>query len=298
MRLLCAIVRGKGRVAPNAGRVRDVLVGGAAALAASGVPTPVREARRLWALAAGSSPALLSPDERVGPAVNRKYRMLVAARLRRVPLPLLEGETGFLDFDVAVRPGVFIPRPETEELAERAVAVLNSFPPGPRVLDLGTGTGVLAVALARARPDAWVVAVDVSPRALACARRNVRVHGLDKRVEVRRSDWFSRVAERFHLIVANPPYVARPDLGALAPEVRRYEPLRALDGGPDGLAAIRRILAHAPRHLLPQGAIVMEIGDGQAEEVLRFACRVPGLVETRVDQDLRGKGRFFFGRCG
>ncbi len=277
--------------------VRDAVAGGSWALAAAGVPSPTRDARRLLAFAAGSTSTVLVADS-VAPGIGRRYRMLIAARARRVPLPLLEGETGFLDFDVTVRPGVFIPRPETEELAERAIAVLGSLPPNPMVLDLGTGTGALAVALARARPEARVVAVDVSPRALACALRNVRVHGLEGRVEVRRSDWLSRVPERFHLIVANPPYIARPDLSGLEPEVRRYEPRRALDGGPDGLFAIRHILAQAPGHLLPGGMVLMEVGDGQGEAILRFARGIPSLVETSVEKDLTGKERFFRGRCG
>jgi release factor glutamine methyltransferase len=241
--------------------------------------------------------ALLGPTDPVAPGIRRRYRVLVAARARRVPFPLLEGGTGFLDFEVAVWPGVFIPRPETEELAERAIAMLGSLPPEPLVLDLGTGTGILALAVARARPDARVVAVDASPRALACARWNVRAHGLVGQVELRRSHWLSRVPERYHLIVANPPYVARP-LAALDPEVRRYEPCRALDGGPDGLVAIREILSQAPEHLFPAGRILIEIGDGQGAAVLRFAREVSGLVETRVEDDLRGKERFFSGRCG
>ncbi|MBC7170667.1 peptide chain release factor N(5)-glutamine methyltransferase [Candidatus Bipolaricaulota bacterium] len=258
----------------------------------------MREARRLLSLAVGSPPAGLGPADRVPPCVGRRYRTLLAERGRRVPFALIEGETGFLDFDLAVGPGVFIPRPETEELAERAVAILRSLPPRPLALDLGTGSGALALALARARPDLSVIAVDVSPRALACARKNVRVHGLERRVEVRRSNWFSRVSERFHLIVANPPYVARPELPSLDPEVRRYEPRRALDGGPDGLTAIRAILARAPQHLVAGGTLLIEIGDGQGGEVLRFARGVPSLVETRVDRDLRGRERFFSGRCG
>ncbi|MFH1609082.1 MAG: peptide chain release factor N(5)-glutamine methyltransferase [Candidatus Bipolaricaulota bacterium] len=282
----------------SAGRVRDAVAGGSWALATAGVPSPTRDARRLLAFAAGSTSTALGPADPVAPGIGRRYRMLVAARARRVPLPLLEGETGFLDFDVTVRPGVFIPRPETEELAERAIAVLGSLSRNLMVLDLGTGTGVLAVAVARARPEARVVAVDVSPRALACARRNVRVHGVEDRVEVRRSHWFSCVPECFHLIVANPPYVARPDLSGLEPEVRRYEPRRALDGGPDGLSAIRQVLAQAPGHLFPGGMVLVEIGDGQGEAILRFARGIPSLVETRVEEDLRNKERFFIGRCG
>jgi release factor glutamine methyltransferase len=274
-----------------------MIASAAKTLTVAGVATPAREARRLLALAAGGPSASFGPTDPVAPDVRRRYRGLVAARARRVPFPLLEGGTGFLDFEVVVWPGVFIPRPETEELAERAIALLGSLPPAPQILDLGTGTGVLALAVARSRPDARVVAVDASPRALACARWNVRAHALGGQVELRRSDWLARVPERFHLIVTNPPYVARP-LAALDPEVRRYEPRRALDGGEDGLVAIREILSQALDHLFPGGRILIEIGDGQGEAVLRFAREAAGLVETNVEADLRGKERFFSGRCG
>ena len=297
MRLVCPIVRGEIRVALTTEQVRDIVATGSQALAAAGFPSPVREARRLFALAAGSRSASAGGGDHGAWVAGRRYRLLLAARFRRVPFPMLEGETGFLDFDVAVRPGVFIPRPETEELAERAISVLLTLPPHPRVLDLGTGTGALALALARARADARVVAVDVSPRALACARRNARSLGVKDRLEVRRSDWFSSVSERFHLIVANPPYIARSDLASLDPEVREFEPRRALDGGPDGMSAICHILSQASTHLLPGGTVLVEIGGGQAREVLRFAREGLPLVETGVERDLSGKERFFIGQC-
>ena len=275
--------------------MRDAVAQGARVLARAGVPTPEREARHLFLLAGGEVEA--DPWAEVPCGVGRRYRALVEARARRVPRPLLEGETGFLDFEVRVCPGVFVPRPETEELAERAVALLRALPPSPRALDLGTGTGALAIALARARPDAWVLAVDASPRAVACARRNVGRLGLAGRVEVRRSDWFSEVSGRFDLLVSNPPYVARGELGALEPEVRRYEPRRALDGGEDGLDAVRTILAGAPEHVVPGGMVLLEIGHGQGEAVLRLA-RGALWAEARIEPDLSGRERFFIGRCG
>ncbi len=277
-------------VAPRAEGVRSPVAEGAQTLASAGVPSPEREARALWVLAGGA------PWEMAGPNfVRRRYRALLAARARRVPRPLLEGEIGFLDFDVRVWPGVFIPRPETEELAERAVQLFRSLP--PRALDLGTGTGVLAIALARARPKATVLAVDRSPRALACARANVRRLGLEGRIQVQNSDWFSSVEGRFGLVVSNPPYVARGDLPRLPPEVRRYEPRRALDGGEDGLDAIREILEGAPAHLFPGGWLLLEIGDGQGEVVLRFADG-GAWAEARVERDFAGRERFFLARCG
>ncbi|QAA77024.1 MAG: Peptide chain release factor N(5)-glutamine methyltransferase [Candidatus Bipolaricaulis sibiricus] len=285
-------------MAPKTELARDVVTQGAEALAAAGISSSLRESRRLFALAAGSAGGVLDLTGPVPSAIRRRYWVLVGARRRRVPVPLLEGETGFLDFDLRTRPGVFVPRPETEELADRARSVLSSLPPQPRVLDLGTGTGALAIALARQRADASVVAVDVSPRALSCARRNVRLHGLQDRVEVRRSDWFANVPETFHVIVGNPPYVRRGDLRALEPEVGRYEPLRALDGGWDGLAAIREIVASAPAHLFSGGTLLLEIGAGQGATVLEFAGQVPGWVETSVERDWSNRERFFRGRCG
>ncbi|MCR4391262.1 MAG: peptide chain release factor N(5)-glutamine methyltransferase [Candidatus Acetothermia bacterium] len=279
-------------------RVRGAVAAGYQTLAAAGIPAPAREARRLLALAIGAPYLLLGPDDPVPVLAHRRYLRLLAARARRVPLPLLEGGTGFLDFEVAVRPGVFIPRPETEELAERAIRILQGFPFPPAALDLGTGTGVLAIALARARPDARVVAVDVDGRAVACARGNVRRLGLDRRIEVRRSDWFSRVSERSHLVVSNPPYVPTGDIPRLDPEVRRFEARRAVDGGPDGLSAVRALLSQVGDHLWPGGAVLVEIGHGQGTAVLQFARRCPGLVEMAVKRDLAGKERFFVGRCG
>lgn len=281
----------------GAEQVRDVIAAGCRTLASAGVCAPAREARRLLALAAGSSFVSASPDETVPPFVARRYRRLLEARARRVPLAFLEGYVGFLDFEVAVWPGVFIPRAETEELAERAIAALSSFS-APRILDLGTGTGVLALALARARPEAEVVAVDISPRALACARHNAQGLGLDGRIEFRRSDWYAAVPDRFHLIVANPPYVRRGVLPGLSPEIRDHEPRRALDGGPTGLSAIYTILAGAPDHLLPWGAVLLEIGEDQGDAVLRRAQEVGRFAAARVARDLSGKERFFLGLCG
>lgn len=279
---------------PKVVTVREAVRLGHQVLAAAGVPSPTREGRRLLSLALGLWPGF-GPEDPLAPGVWQRYVALLSARARRVPFPLLEGRTGFLDFELLVCPGVFIPRPETEELAERATEVLARLPPQPRALDLGTGTGALACALARAL--ARVVAVDLDPLALACARQNVRALGLGDRVEVRGSDWFTAVPERFHLIVANPPYVARGEIPRLPPEVRGYEPRLALDGGPDGISAIRAILRGAPKHLLPGGWVLLEIGHGQGEAVLRFANDHLDLVETGVGHDLGGKERFFFGRC-
>ena len=264
-------------------------------LAAHGIPNPAREARALLTLACfGDRPA---PSSRLSPFLRSRFRRLVEARCRGVPFPLLEGRTGFLDFELKVWPGVLIPRPETEGLAELAIELARRLPPSPRALDLGTGTGALAIALARARPDLTVLAVDVDRRALACARWNVATLGLEGQVEVRRSHWFSQVSGRFHLIASNPPYVAREEFFSLPSEVRCFEARRALDGGEKGLEALKLILREAPDHLHPGGWLLLELAPGQGGKVIRFAQATRRLVETRVVHDLAGKERYFIGRC-
>ncbi len=284
---------GLGFATPGRGKsVREEIARAVSVLRAAGVASPEREALRLLALASFGR-----PPEKLSPWLKGRFRRLVAARGRGTPLPLLEGETGFLDFDLEVCPGVLIPRPETEELAELALAAFREAPPHPLALDLGTGTGALAVALARARPDAQVVAVDIDRRALVCARRNVLRHGLGDRVELRRSDWFARVPESFHLVVANPPYIATSELPRLPREVRDYEPRRALDGGDGGMEHLLHILRLAPRHLLPGGRLLLELAPHQAPLLREFAKHTPSLVEVRVEKDLAGKERFLICRC-
>lgn len=251
-----------------------------------------QEARRALLLATGD--AVVSREERLGWFERGRFRRILAARSRGVPWPILEGTTGFLDFEVLVPPGVFIPRPETEELAELAISELRKAPPGSRALDIGTGTGVLAIALARACPEAEVWAVDVSPRALRAARRNAQRLGV--KIKVLRSNLFSAVSGKFQVIVANPPYVAREEFPSLPKEVREFEPRRALDGGRGGLTLLLRILQRAPDHLGPGGVLLMELGPAQAPTLEEWAKRTGLWSETRLISDLSGRPRFFLGR--
>lgn len=257
----------------------------------SGKADPAREARRALALATGED---LLARERLSPFERGRFRRIVEARARGVPWPALEGTTGFLDFEVLVPPGVFIPRPETEELGELAIREFRKAPPFPRALDIGTGTGVLAIALARARPDGEVWAVDISPKAIRAARRNAERLGV--RLVLRRSDLFSGVEGKFHLIVANPPYVGEEELAKLPKEVRAFDPRRALDGGKDGLALALRIVGEAPDYLWPGGVLLLEIGPKQKEALLRVAWDSGKWAEALVLPDLSGRPRFFLGR--
>ncbi len=267
-------------------------------LARAGIGAPEREARFILLHVLEASPLELHLDP-LAPLDGdwERFRELVLRRAKHYPLAYLLGEVGFLDFTLRVEPGVFIPRPETEGLAEIARRICRSLEPGAEVLDLGTGTGALAIALARCRADLRVVATDISPVALECARGNAQRLGLEGRIEFILSDWFRGLSGRFQLIVSNPPYIPSPLIPGLDPEVALYEPKEALDGGEDGLEAIRAILGEAPRYLIEGGWLLLEIGDGQGEAVANLAADAGRWVGIEVESDLCGKRRYFIARC-
>ena len=191
------------------------------------------------------------------------YRGLVTRRAKREPLQYILGSQEFDGLYFEVAPGVLIPRHDTETLLEQA---LKLAPAARAVLDIGTGSGCLAIALATRLPDASVTAVDLSPEALTVARRNAERHGVP--VEFLCGSFFAPLAGRsFDLIISNPPYITTADMACLQPEVRDYEPRLALDGGPDGLNAYRAIVGQAAAHLEPDGWLWFEVGAGQAVEV-------------------------------
>jgi release factor glutamine methyltransferase len=200
---------------------------------------------------------------------------LVARRASREPVAYLLGEREFYGRSFVVSPAVLIPRPETEGLVEAVLGLLATDNARPaRVLDIGTGSGCLAITLALERPDVAIIATDVSRDALAIARANAARHGVDARVEFRETAFAGDLVDAVDLIVTNPPYVAEHDRGALSPDVRDYEPSLALFGGDDGLDVIRALVPHAARALRRGGWLVMEIGQGQAaaiEDIVRHA---------------------------
>jgi release factor glutamine methyltransferase len=231
----------------------------------------------------------LSADERL------RYREVIKQRRSGVPLQHLTGEVSFLGLRFRVTSEALIPRPETEELVEKALAVLPRDQ-AVHCLDLGTGSGVIAICLAKFHPQAEVTAVDVSEEALALARENAERHDVLDRIAFVQSDWFSRVDERFDLIVSNPPYVDERELATLPVEVRGHEPRVALDGGVDGTQRIRELAADLRDHLRPGASVMLEIGEGQGQGVVEQMVSI-GLVETLVEEDLAGKERFVIGRC-
>jgi len=229
-------------------------------------PIPADEAQYLLLELLRRPPSALVAPIHLTDRQRRRLALWVARRATGAPLQYITGRAHFYGEVFHVGPGVLIPRPETELLVE---AALRDLPHEARVLDLGTGSGCIALTIARQRPDVRVVAVDDSPAALRWARRNDR----DGLLDLRRGDLYQRVArERFHCICANPPYVGEGEI--LPSDVRGFEPAEALFAGGDGLAAIRRVIAGAPAHLMPGGRLVMELGAEQGEKVLDLARQV------------------------
>ena len=222
-----------------------------------------------------------------------KIRPLVRRRAQREPIQYIIGETEWFGLKLKVDRRVLIPRPETERLAE-LVTQLVTTPPA-RILDLGTGSGALALALAKHWPEAMLTAVDVSSEALALAQENAVALALNERVRFVESNWFAAIpaGEQFDLIVANPPYLSEAETAAAEPEVRGHEPRSALVSSEDGIADLRVIVAASPQFLNTGGLLALETGVAQHAELLRL-CNEAGFSRSESKQDLAGRDRFVF----
>lgn len=220
------------------------------------------------------------------------FRPLLKRRAKREPLQYVLGRQAFRNLDLEVGPGVLIPRPETEQLVE-AVLAWASGRASLAGLDVGTGSGAIALALLGEGPFERFVGTDVSAAALTVAARNRHAHGMAERLDLRAGGAFEpvRPGERFDVVVSNPPYVAEVDRAALAPEIVDWEPVEALFGGSDGLAVIRSIVAGAGAVLRPGGLLALEVGAGQAGAVAALIEQEGGYREVSVRRDLAGKER-------
>lgn len=228
----------------------------------------------------------------VGPFGDQLYSSLVQRRAAHEPVAYLTGERCFYDVALYVDRRVLIPRPETEHLVEEALTWARSRGKRAfRIADVGTGSGVLAIVLAQHLPHAQVWAVDVSREALGVAARNVRRYALQARVNLVCGDLLSCLRGPFDLIVANMPYIASDALSCLPPDVVEFEPRVALDGGEDGLALIRRLLAQCPDRLATPGLILLEIGDGQGQAARTLVRKHLPHAETTVRRDYAGLER-------
>jgi len=223
------------------------------------------------------------------------YADLLARRLAHEPVAYLTGHREFFGLDFLVNRHVLIPRPETELLVELGLSearrLAHLAPAGLTIADVGTGCGCVAISLAVHLPAARVYALDASPPALAVAAANCQRHDVAGRVRLLPGDLLAPLPAPVHSIVANLPYIPRPELEALPLEIRLHEPRAALDGGEDGLATIRRLLAEAPAHLLSGGAVLLEIAHGQGQAVVALAKQHFPAAALAVHRDGGGQER-------
>jgi release factor glutamine methyltransferase len=280
----------------TAGSVREALGAAVDGLVAAGVEDPRLDAELLLGEAMGRERAALvaGPSAVVPPAAARRFGELVRRRLRREPVAYILGRKGFRRLELAVDPRVLIPRPETELLVELALELRPE-----RVLDVGTGSGAIALAVADELPDAEVTATDTFPGALEVARANAQRLGLAERVRFVEGT-LPDESEGFDLVLANLPYVAERDWATLQPEVSNYEPREALLAGPDGLDAYRAVIPECAllfsRYATQRkGALAVEVGEGQAPAVAEL-MRAAGLSDVSTRQDLAGIERVVIGR--
>jgi len=272
-------------------------------LKAAGIANAVQESD--WLLAAAldvPAHALIMDGARpVSARQAERAWALFRRRAAREPIQYLLGTQEFHGLDIAVTPDVLIPRPETELLVEETLrAVAGSS--APVIADVGTGSGCIAVALARARREATVYALDLSAPALSVARANAVRHGVADRVRLVQADLLEAFcatgAGAFDVIVSNPPYIPEQELEELQPEVARYEPRQALAAGQDGLAFHRRLLREAPPLLKPGGYLIMELGCGQSDSAKRLARECGAFDSVECRKDMAGIARVLIARVG
>jgi release factor glutamine methyltransferase len=267
-------------------RVRD-------RLREAGADTPELDARLIAQHAFGIDPMTLIRRERE-PLPEQWAVELERATLRRLagePVSRIVGEREFWGLKFGLNAATLDPRPETEQVVGDAIAFAEKQP-RPHIVDLGTGSGIIAIAIADAIPKAKIIATDIADEALQQARANAERHGVAERIDFRQGSWWQAVphTELFDLIVSNPPYIATETIGKLPPEVRLFDPKAGLDGGFDGLDAYRAIASQALRRLNPGGLLLLEIGANQGETVSRIVSRA-GFGRVEVQKDLNGLDR-------
>ena len=276
--------------------LRDLVLAARARLAAAGIEAneAAMDAALLARHALGWDLArfIAHETETAPEGIAAAFESVVGRRERREPMSAITGRREFWGLEFEVGPEVLAPRPETEIIIEEALACLAQTRPDPGpagrplLVDVGTGSGCLAVCLARECPGAKVIATDVSPGALAIAARNAQRHGVGDRIEFRQTSLLDGVGGPATLVVSNPPYIPTDDIAGLPPEVRVWEPRQALDGGPDGLAVVRELIAAAPTVLAPGGWLIMEFGYGQQQGV-EDVMRTSPLELVRITKDLQ-----------
>ncbi len=261
-------------------------------LAAAGIDDARREARLLVALSADLDPAMVLgyPERPLDESARLRLNRLVARRAAREPLSRLRGRREFWSLDFALSPATLDPRPDSESLVTAALKWLPERLKSYRLLDFGTGTGCLLLAMLSERPNAAGIGIDLSFDAVRVARRNAASLGFGGRAAFVVGSWGSTIAGSFDGIVANPPYIPGADIAGLAPEVAAFGPRLALDGGPDGLTAYRLLAPAVARLLRTDGVAAFEVGEGQACAVAEL-LRASGLCVHGFEKDLAGIDR-------
>ena len=275
-------------------------------LLGAGIDSARLDAELLLGCALGVSreELILAAAKNLSVAESYRYEDLLVRRLNREPLAYITGRQEFWSLDFLVSGDVLVPRPETEMLVESALSHLAEATNSelPRILELGTGSGAIAVALATELPQAQIVATEISPAALAIARRNASRNGVFDAIRFLEGDLFSALAEDlenyFDLIISNPPYIPRDQVSKLDAEVSRWEPRAALDGGVDGLDFYRRIAEQAPAYLRQYGAVAVEIGAAMGAVVSALFRNRAAYGNTQVHQDYSGRDRVMLARAG
>lgn len=249
-------------------------------------------------LKSGRGAVAARASEKLGPKQGHHFWNLVKERARRVPLAYVLGTQPFMGLEIAVGPESLIPRPETEELVEEAEKRLRELDRlDLQILEIGTGTGCISIALASLFPDALIHATDVAPEVLDLAQRNALKFHVDRRIRFVREDLYKPATHArgwADMVVSNPPYIPSAEIAKLEPEVLK-EPYLALDGGKDGLSALRAIVADAPRHLKPGGWLVLEIGHDQGPALLKL-LEAAGFQDRAIKKDVQGRDRIAVGR--
>jgi len=270
-------------------------------LAAAGIEDAALDARLIIEhfSATTRADAIASPGRVLDSAALQQIEAALSRRLAGEPVHRILGFREFYGLKLFLSPETLEPRADTETLVDMVLPFVRKVAAREgacRILDLGTGTGAIPLALLAQVPQAMAVAADIAPGALAAAGRNARLLGLSDRFETVESDWFAKISGRFHLIVSNPPYIKSTDIGALQREVRSFDPMLALDGGGDGLEAYRLISAGVAGHLEDGGRVAVEIGFDQKTDVTDIFDQA-GFELVQAGQDLGGNDRVLVFRC-
>ena len=287
--------------------VSEILTDGTRRLVGAGIRSGRLDAELLLgcALEMRREELIVAADKKLSVAESDRYENLLVRRMNREPLAYITGQHEFWSLDFLVSSDVLVPRPETELLVEVALKWLANWHANekPRILDLGTGSGAIAVALATELPQAEIVATDISPAALALARRNAAGNRVCKTIRFLQGDLFAALDKEieksnFDLILSNPPYIPHGEISKLDAEVSRWEPRVALDGGMDGCDFYRRIIEQGPDYLRQGGVLAVEIGADMGAAVMALFKNIPVYTDPYIRHDYSGRDRVVFAQTG